>query len=286
MIFDFAKSTKPKSVEEPVDYYFYRRLAHLLVPLLYKLHFTPNLVTLLSLVTGLTASYLVYHQHFIASVFVALLAIVFDCCDGQLARLTGKSSPIGRALDGLCDTIWVSLFGYSVIFSGYFKEEGIDSWMTWCGVAAAFFTLVHCGRYDGIKIKFTELTEPNFKEQDLDVNGALTLAKEKIKKLNFLMAFLALFIALQTYLFVRKGKKEIKINLTDTQRNHINNQLEPLMKKWVWLGEGTHNTLLLIGVLLAALTPYGLVMVFGIILVPMNFLWIYLEIRWKRSYKE
>lgn len=268
MIFNFSKSTKPKSVEEPVDYYFYRRLAHLLVPFLYKLHFTPNLVTLLSLVTGLVAAYLVYHQYFIVSVFVALLAIIFDCCDGQLARLTGKSSPIGRALDGLCDTIWVSLFGYSVIFSGYFKEEGIDSWMTWCGVAAAFFTLVHCGRYDGIKIKFTSLTQPDFKEQDLSVDEAMKLAKEKFKKLNFLVAFLALLAAVQSYLFVHQNQKKITQSLS---------LLESLMKKWVWLGEGTHNTLLLIGVLLAPLTPYGLVVIFGIILIPMNFLWIYLE---------
>lgn len=245
-------------------------------------------MTLLSLATGLVAAYLVYHQYFVASVFVALGAIVLDCCDGQLARLTGKSSPIGRALDGLCDTIWVSLFGYSVIFSGYFKEEGIDTWMTWCGVAAAFFTLVHCGRYDGIKIKFTSLTQPDFKEQDLSFDEAINLAKEKFKKLNFLVAFLAVLSAVQSYLFVRRGKK-IPSPLTGEGQGEGekmgNNQLEPLMKKWRWLGEGTHNTLLLMGVLLAALTPYGLVAVFGIILVPMNFLWIYLEIRWKKVYQ-
>ena len=285
--FSFAKSLKPLVIEEWLDLVFFRKVAFLLVPTLHRLGLSPNQVSFISLTSGVIASIFVYYHLFIPGALMALTAISFDCCDGQIARLTGKASPLGRVTDGVFDLIWVACFWAAIYFSGYFQHLGFSSsfmlyFMSFSGLSVA----LHCWRFDGIKLKYLELVIPDFSEKDLDFDDALIMMKQKWKENHFFEALLCACIAFQVYFFVRGKKKKESLHISDSTRLEIKAKLEPIMKYWPWLGESHHNTLLILGILFAPITPYALIFALGIILIPMNILFIFLEIRWQKAIKE
>lgn len=69
-----------------------------------KMGMTPNFVSILSLIAGFIGGVLFYWNDFwlnLAGVLLIILSMIWDCTDGQLARLTHKTSVIGRLLDGI-----------------------------------------------------------------------------------------------------------------------------------------------------------------------------------------
>lgn len=281
---EFERSLKPHAVEEFLDYYFYRRLAGLLVPSFIRIGVTPDQITTLSLLTGLVAAVLCYYRHFALAVVAAVFAIMLDCCDGQVARLTRKTSPLGRIRDGFFDMIWIAAFWLALYFSGYFQSHGMD--VFWLMFASAASMIIHCWRFDGIKIKYLEAASPENLEGDLDVPQALRLARAEARDFRLFNTLLALIIAFQTYFFVRGKSERRAFSFSARERAHIRSRLEPVIDLWSWLGEGHHNTLVLFGTLLAPLTPYGLIAAFLFILGPMNLWMLYGEYRFWQAYSD
>lgn len=280
----FQKSLKPMAIEEFLDYYFYRRVAFQLLPFLQRLKLTPNQVTTLSMLFGLVASFLVYHQYFFLACLWAVFAIFLDCSDGQLARLTGQTSPYGRVLDGVCDMVWVTAFWLAVYFSGYFQELGFAN-IFWLMLPSSISMIVHCWRFDGVKVQYLEVCGETFSDQDIDVYESLQKGKAAFKKRNFFEAFLMASSAFQGYFFGRGNKKKKQCQRTSEEATLIRSQLEPVLDHWSWLGEGHHNTLVILGVFLAAWTPYGLIGAFWAVFLPMNFWWLYCEWQWFQAIK-
>ena len=103
---EFKKSLKPNSAEEFFDIYFYRPIAFLFVKLIAKTSISPNTVTVFGMIWGLIAGYFLsrgtQHGFFYGTIFYQI-ANIFDCADGQLARLKKSNSEIGRILDGFVD---------------------------------------------------------------------------------------------------------------------------------------------------------------------------------------
>lgn len=103
---DFAAS-KPE-VMGPVEALFNRRLSTLFTRLLVRTPLTPNQVTVLSFVILLPGAYWLSTGErvgLIAAGILIQLSFTLDCCDGELARLRGLSSPFGAWLDALLDRI-------------------------------------------------------------------------------------------------------------------------------------------------------------------------------------
>ena len=101
------KASKPE-IMGPVEVLFNRRLSTLLTRLLVRTPLTPNQVTVLSFLVLLPGAYLLSTGERIALIGAGLLiqlSFTLDCCDGELARLRGLSSPFGAWLDGLLDRI-------------------------------------------------------------------------------------------------------------------------------------------------------------------------------------
>lgn len=65
----------------------------------------PNLVTLLNLFCGVTATLFVVQGHLIWGVAFVIAGIIFDFMDGALARLLKAQSPLGLQLDSLADVV-------------------------------------------------------------------------------------------------------------------------------------------------------------------------------------
>lgn len=99
-----------ESMTDPVNRFYRYPLARALLPVLGAIPgITPNHVTYVHTIVGLVAAGLVAWTRsgtWLVVAFVLLeLRMVLDCFDGVLARASGKSSPFGRALDEIADTV-------------------------------------------------------------------------------------------------------------------------------------------------------------------------------------
>lgn len=100
---------KSEDVEGPFELYFLRTPGYLLAKFFAKIHIHPIAVTLLSIIVGVAAACLFYPDNVWIN-FYGILLLIFanwlDCADGQLARITGKKTKVGRILDGFAGDIW------------------------------------------------------------------------------------------------------------------------------------------------------------------------------------
>ncbi|MFT6746039.1 MAG: phosphatidylglycerophosphate synthase [Glaciecola sp.] len=95
--------------------------------------FTPVHVTILFMIAGLYAAYFMLQGQFILAGGLLILKSILDAADGELARLRGKPSYIGRYLDSVFDLIlnFILLFTINSI-----TEDG-----SWKLMLLAFFAM-------------------------------------------------------------------------------------------------------------------------------------------------
>jgi phosphatidylglycerophosphate synthase len=94
---------RPLVLDELPDRVLSRPLAALLVRLLAPTPITANQVTLLSALWGIGAGVALGLGEGVACAALIAAMLVFDCADGQLARLRGGGGVWGRVVDGLGD---------------------------------------------------------------------------------------------------------------------------------------------------------------------------------------
>lgn len=105
----FRDSLKSMDTEEHIDLWFYRPIGYAWAKLAAKIGVTPNAITIASIFLGIGAGVAFYFNELWVNVIGMLLLIwanSFDSADGQLARMTGQYSRIGRILDGLAGDFW------------------------------------------------------------------------------------------------------------------------------------------------------------------------------------
>ncbi|MDR3261795.1 MAG: CDP-alcohol phosphatidyltransferase family protein [Tannerella sp.] len=109
---EFESSLKSVETENALDLYFYRPVGYQIARVIRHTRITPNMVTVLSIFVGAGTGYLFYFdelRYILMGILLLIAANILDCVDGQLARLTGKKSEIGRILDGIAGDIWFIL---------------------------------------------------------------------------------------------------------------------------------------------------------------------------------
>ncbi len=95
-------SFKSADTEEWLDIYFTRPIGLAFALLWARLGVHPNTITILSMFLGIGAGWMFSHTdlwHNIAGIVLMMFANFCDSTDGQLARLTGRKTLIGRMLD-------------------------------------------------------------------------------------------------------------------------------------------------------------------------------------------
>lgn len=93
---------------DPLNRFYRYPAARALLPILGGLPLTPNHVTYLHTAMALFAAWLAYvgsHREWIIAFFILEARMILDCYDGVLARAKKLSSPYGRALDEIGDTL-------------------------------------------------------------------------------------------------------------------------------------------------------------------------------------
>lgn len=130
-------STKSKDTEETFDKIVVRPLGYLITLVARKLGITPNFLTASSIILGVIAGCLLFYQSLEVNLIGVLLLFVsdlFDSSDGQLARLTNKTTQLGRILDG---------FGGDLIFASVYISFGLrlslsgSHWAVWVLIVIA-----------------------------------------------------------------------------------------------------------------------------------------------------
>lgn len=106
------RTSRPVELQDPLNLYIYHPLAHRLARALSFTPVTPNMVSVFGglmvvaagvIYWGMDRWGLAWPVGALAGMALHLSWHVVDGADGDLARMTGKASPIGEIVDGLCD---------------------------------------------------------------------------------------------------------------------------------------------------------------------------------------
>jgi phosphatidylglycerophosphate synthase len=260
----YRRSLKPLEVEEPVDVWIHRPLAYLVARALYPTAVSPNAVTFVSILFGLgagTSLMLTFPWHLQLGGLCIFLSAVFDCADGQLARMRGTSSSFGRMLDGVADfVVSVAAVGGAtwVLWNEYHRPMWLGLAVLALAAACAVTGSFHTGMYDHFKNVYLRLTSPTFREGEDAVSARRRFAEGQDRG-----SFLAR-VAWPIYLFYVDSQEKVvhrfdpyttaRLNLLpeyDAERARVYRQLAtPLMRIWrTWFGFGS----LVFGIAVAAM---------------------------------
>lgn len=83
-----------------------------------KIGFTPNMITTLSLISGIGSAYYIMKSKFISASLLFLLAYYFDCVDGKLARKYDMITEFGDYYDHYSD-----IFKFVIIIYALYKTN-------------------------------------------------------------------------------------------------------------------------------------------------------------------
>ena len=134
----YKQTLKSMDTEETIDLVFYRPIGFMWAVICAKLGIKPNAITIASIFIGVAAGILFYFDgdllwlNYIGIVLL-ILANSFDSADGQLARMTGQYSRLGRILDGLSGDFWFVAIYFAICFrvdgtSEFFSQY---PWLIW-----------------------------------------------------------------------------------------------------------------------------------------------------------
>lgn len=114
-----ALALKGTPIEEWTDVHFFRPVGIRIARALEPTGVSADQVTLWGLLVGLVAGHLVVYASLwlnLAGVALFVVSDLFDSADGQLARLRGTSTRLGRVLDGLSDmTRFLNLYVHLLV---------------------------------------------------------------------------------------------------------------------------------------------------------------------------
>ncbi|MDD3406553.1 MAG: CDP-alcohol phosphatidyltransferase family protein [Methanomicrobium sp.] len=100
-----------------------------------RLGFTPNMISVMSLIAGLITAYLFFTRNFALGAVFLLISAVLDLVDGTVARKTGRESKFGAVFDWIVDKyvdslvlLGIGLSGAAII-SPYISIAGVNGYI-------------------------------------------------------------------------------------------------------------------------------------------------------------
>lgn len=143
---------RPLEIEEPLNSRVIHPLSRRLVTLLIPTGITPNAVSVLGVLAA-TAAAVVYALPYwplsvVAGFGLHLLWHVLDGADGDLARRTGKSSPSGEVVDGICDYL-----AHAVVYAvlAWLLTDMIGFWAWIMAAGAGISRAVQANHYESAR---------------------------------------------------------------------------------------------------------------------------------------
>ncbi|MBR4920378.1 MAG: CDP-alcohol phosphatidyltransferase family protein [Prevotella sp.] len=137
---EFSKTLKSAETEDWLDLHVVRPFCYWWAVLFAKLDIHPNTVTIWSMIIGAASAFFFACGSFyyegtyglvmnIIAILLLCLADIFDCTDGQLARMTGKKSRLGRILDGVAGFAWFIPIYHVLVYRFYIHHDIEFGWL-------------------------------------------------------------------------------------------------------------------------------------------------------------
>lgn len=147
---------KSLEIAELADVYFFRPLGFVLARLADSARMTPTQVTIIGALVGVAGGALLYDERLGLAAFGLLIVHgIIDSADGQLARMTGRITELGKVLDGGAGYVTHAAI-YLAIAAGML-HRGSDTliliWMVLAGVA----TVAQAQMYDYHRTAYTSV---------------------------------------------------------------------------------------------------------------------------------
>ena len=139
----YKATLKSSETEDWLDLHVIRPFCYYCAVFFARFDVHPNTVTILSMFIGAASTIFFGCASFyysgawglwmnIIAILLLMLADILDCTDGQLARMTGKKSRIGRILDGLAGFAWFIPI-YHVLVYRFYLHHTLE--FSWFGIA-------------------------------------------------------------------------------------------------------------------------------------------------------
>lgn len=153
---------RPLEIEEPLNRLVIHPLSRRLVTLLIPTGITPNMVSMLGVLAAAAAAaayaWIVWPMEVLPGVALnlgAFVGFIFHLCwhvldgaDGDLARRTGKTSPAGEVVDGICDYL-AHIIVYVVL--AFLLTPTLGGWAWLLASAAGVSRAVEANHYESAR---------------------------------------------------------------------------------------------------------------------------------------
>lgn len=133
---------KSDDTEEWLDRVWTRPIGYWWAKLFRKLGVHPNTVTILSMIIGASSAFFFAHGSYwlegwngllfnIIGMLLLAWANFYDSADGQLARMTGQKTRLGRILDGAASEVWFIPIYLALVYRFYVYHSRDFAWLGW-----------------------------------------------------------------------------------------------------------------------------------------------------------
>ena len=217
---------------------------------------TPHQVILLSMIFGITASYLIIQSAKLYAVIGAILLFyknVLDKVDGSLARAKGLDSRRGRFYDSISDFI-VTFASFSAIsYSLYVHYNSLYAFIV--GYTAMIFSMLQCSYFIYYQVSFIRSTGKNTVNRILE-NVTDEDKIQQDKWTTFLQRIFMLIYGWQDKLFFLIDKRLISGFSGDEIKLREWYQNKPFLTLASSLSIGTHIFLICISAIIGRFEYY------------------------------
>ena len=221
-------------IAELADIYFFHPLGSIFARLAGALRVSPTQLTIVGALVGVTGGALLYNERFGLVAFgLLILHGIIDSADGQLARITGQVTELGKVLDGGAGYVTHAAI-YLGIAAGVMHRGGsgiILFWMVLAGVA----TVAHAQMYEYHRTAYSSV-----------VGEGRVARQEPAKVAPWLRGFYRGYLLMQRWLIGLHTKVETALSRhsiagvgRDEDRMRYRNRFYAPVRGWNLLGDNT-----------------------------------------------
>jgi phosphatidylglycerophosphate synthase len=266
LIEEYRTSLKMPEAEELGDLLFYRPLGFLFVKAVQRSPLRPNHVTALSLVFGLLAAWDFSAGRASAAAVGGAwyaLANVFDCADGQLARLQKSGTLLGRVVDGAAAYI-SSVAIFLALGLGWARG---DASLWGLVIAAGFSSALQAMFFDHYQSEYISAVraEKNFLDREMEQFSAELRRLRETGKSALARGVLEIYIWYMRLQKRSSTREELRTYEPEFYKEHNTG----IIRMWSFLGPTTNRTALIACVLFGNIHVY-----LWIVVVPVN-IWLF-----------
>ena len=129
-----SATLKSSETEDWLDYHVVRPFSYHWAAFFNRFDIHPNTVTIWSMIIGALSCVFFAHGCFyyegtmglvynLIAIVLLCIADILDCTDGQLARMSGKKSRLGRILDGVAGFTWFTPIYLALVWRFYHHHD-------------------------------------------------------------------------------------------------------------------------------------------------------------------